>query len=375
MKITVIACCCVLLLLVAIPTRGAPVFYHLTDLGTLGGAISVASGINASGQVSGISDPATGETRGFLYGNGVMTSIGTLGGTGPTFADGINASGQVVGVAFTSSNSAQHAFVYSNGHLTDLGLTGIASTSNGAVAINDVGQITGQASVGAGRFHAFLYSGGSKIDLGTLGGFNSIGRAINSSGQIAGNSTISGDSVDRAFLYSGSSMINLGTLGGAESIAYGIDDAGDVVGTSSISGLMPTHGFLYTAGKMIDLGSFGGPFTQARDINNRGQIVGTSDVARNISHGFLFENGAMYDLNNLLDNSGAGWVVGSAVGINDSGLIAANAQFHDGSTHAVLLTPVPAASSLMIWGFLILVAIVFAKHSNCLRKPHATTIV
>ena len=44
----------------------------------------------------------------------------------------------------------------------------------------------------------------------------------------------------------------------------------------------------------------------------------------------------MSDLNNLLDNSGAGWVVGSAVGINDTGLIAANAQFNDGSTHAVL---------------------------------------
>ena len=53
--------------------------YTIVDLGTLGGATSVALGINNLGQVVGGADLATGFRHAFLWDDGVMTDLGTLG--------------------------------------------------------------------------------------------------------------------------------------------------------------------------------------------------------------------------------------------------------------------------------------------------------
>jgi probable HAF family extracellular repeat protein len=81
--------------------------YTITDLGTLGGDMSLATGINNAGQVVGYSgtggtDPVT---RAFLYASpGPMVDIGALGG-GNSFAFAINQAGHVVG-------DSGHAFLY-----------------------------------------------------------------------------------------------------------------------------------------------------------------------------------------------------------------------------------------------------------------------
>src|SRR5262245_20252782 len=82
--------------------------YTITDLGTLGsnsnGSYSVAECINSSGQVAGessapssqMSDPA------FLYSNGQLINIGTLGGE----------SGQPSGINTTGPTTGQHTVAH-----------------------------------------------------------------------------------------------------------------------------------------------------------------------------------------------------------------------------------------------------------------------
>ena len=80
--------------------------YTVTDLGTLGGSGSNAIGINASGQVVGQSWTSSSNEHAFLYSNGAMVDLGIL--FGPPLTSqcrfGINASGQVVGYTNASSD-------------------------------------------------------------------------------------------------------------------------------------------------------------------------------------------------------------------------------------------------------------------------------
>ena len=165
--------------------RGA-IQYTLTDLGTLGGRDSGASGINNNGQVVGSADTSDYTTHAFLYSGGSMQDLGTLGGNNSE-ANGINNSGQVVGAASTSGDSGYDAFLYSGGSMQDLGTLG--GTYSYAYGINNSGQVVGQSYVSGPATRAFLYSGGSMQDLGTLPApfdYSISANAINNGGQVVG---------------------------------------------------------------------------------------------------------------------------------------------------------------------------------------------
>jgi probable HAF family extracellular repeat protein len=61
---------------------------------------------------------------------------------------------------------AQHAFLYTNGTMHDLGTLG-GSISCG-LALNSAGAVTGNASVSEGAQHAFVYRNGQMQDLNSL---------------------------------------------------------------------------------------------------------------------------------------------------------------------------------------------------------------
>jgi probable HAF family extracellular repeat protein len=115
-----------------------------------------------------------------------VTDLGTLGGYRSSAQD-INDRGQVVGLSYTTSNINNHAFLYSNGTMTDLGVSQ-GELQSRAYGVNTYGQVVGQVWTSSGASHAFLYSDGTTTDLGTLGGSSSFARDINDSGQVVGYS-------------------------------------------------------------------------------------------------------------------------------------------------------------------------------------------
>jgi len=70
------------------------------DLGTVG-HLSGGSAINDRGQIVGATD-SSGAARPFLWQDGMMTDLGTLGGGGDSWANNINDLGQVVGAGYTT---------------------------------------------------------------------------------------------------------------------------------------------------------------------------------------------------------------------------------------------------------------------------------
>ncbi|MBX9917117.1 MAG: PEP-CTERM sorting domain-containing protein [Nitrosomonas sp.] len=132
-------------------------------------AIAYPNDINNSGQVVGNADTNDdGYAHAFITGaNGVgMTDLGTLGGN-QSGATGINDSGQVVGWALTN-NGSNHAFLFSGGVMTDLSLLApvVADgwTELHAQAINDNEQIVGWGWHN-GTEQAFLLSFGTSLPI------------------------------------------------------------------------------------------------------------------------------------------------------------------------------------------------------------------
>jgi probable HAF family extracellular repeat protein len=300
------------------------------DLGTLpGGVESCAYGINDSGQIVGYSKTADGHTHAFLYSNGVMTDLGTLGGT-DSIAWDINNSGQIVGYSNTVGGQ-DHAFSYINGKMTDLGTLSGWSYAYGII---DNGQTVGSLLTSYGT-HAFSYINGVMTDLGTLSGWrHSCANGINDSGQIVGYLKNT-SSQKHAFSYFNGVMTDLGTLGGTGSIAWDINNSGQIVGYSHIASGQE-HAFSYINGKMTDLGHLGGGASYALGINDSGQIVGSSNLISAQEHAFLYSGGKMTDLGTL-----PGGNFSIAWGINNSGQIVGGSFTASPWQHAFLYTPEP----------------------------------
>jgi probable HAF family extracellular repeat protein len=321
--------------------------YRLIDLGRLEPDLpSFGEAVNAHGQATGASGRTGFGTEAFLYSNGSMQGIGppdvSSGGSG------INDSAQVCG-SFQQAEFMPRGFLYSDGVIQDIGTIGGQETS--CAGINNSGQITGWSKTASGRIHTFLYSGGSMQDLGTLGAdetFETFGTAINDSGVVVGYTVFAAIGLlHHAFVLRDGRIEDLGVIGGDSSQAFAINVHGDIAGRTTTAPGTEMSAFLYSQGVMRSIAPAG---STARGINESGWVVGDFRSCNDVGsdpevHAFLYDGRSLHDLNGLLDDSGRGWLVRFANGINDAGQIVGTANAPGpvtsvGNDHAVLLTPV-----------------------------------
>jgi probable HAF family extracellular repeat protein len=325
-------------------SAGAQVHYKVIDLGTLGGGISNAYGVNNLTQAVGASQVPASFNHAFLWTKPHgMKDLGTLGGNFSS-AQAINDASEIVGQAATSQSTSD-AFLRKGSTMQDLGTLGGSSSQANAINFNPVTQhftqIAGWSlTPGDGPYHAVVWDASLNImDLGTLGGSNSFAFGSNCVGKVVGVADTA-TTTSHAFLWnSGTGMQDLGTLGGTLSQANGINCAGLVVGYSFLAGDVVTHAFAYAGGGLIDLGTLGGTTSEANAVNDLRQIVGFSKLTGDMDqHAFLWTpQRGMLDLNNFI-NSHSGWELRGANSISNNGTIVGSGLLN-GQIHAFLLIP------------------------------------
>jgi len=238
----------------------------MVDLGTLGGTISDAYAVNNSGQVVGYSTlPGDTVTDAFSWTEaGGMIDLGNLGGDNTT-AEAVNDNGEVVG-ASTDSSGDNQAFAWTPaGGMTDLGTLG--GSFSIALGVNNDGQVVGYSSLpGDAVVRPFVWSSGVMTDLGSPNSSftETFGYAINDNGEVVGEANSTGNNCPcDAFVWTPSSgMVDLGSLNTGAANAS--------VRTGAARGLLDTRA------KVAFKGSSSTANSGASAVNDLGQAAGHS---------------------------------------------------------------------------------------------------
>jgi probable HAF family extracellular repeat protein len=387
----------------------------VTDLGALPGSsnCSIPFGVNDRGEIVGASengqvDPlmSVNQQRAVLWKDGMITDLGSLGGN-QNQALSINNRGQIVGlsqntipdpfslydflirlrVTGTNDGTQTRAVLWQDEQMQELGTLG--GPDAWASYINESGQIAGfsytsstaNAVTGLPPLDPFLWQppspsfpDGRMIDLGNFGGAFGFPNGLNNRGQVIGGSSVA--AVPGAclfenfnnfqnsnvgcdvFLWNEGRLIDLTTssVGGSPQSGYGINNSGQIVG-GAVFPNAPFDAYIWRNGVATDLGRLPHDcFSEAYAINSRGQVVGDSfscsGMYNRFHHAFLWEDGRIFDLNNLIPPHSplrlvaVGPLSEAVAPLNDRGEIAGvgvpagcSAEFIDFCGHAFLLVP------------------------------------
>ena len=266
--------------------------------------------------------PLCPQFHGVLWKDGEIIDIGTLGEGLESNTMYVNNAGTVVGFStidtspdpFSFLGASTHAFIWQNGVIRDLGTLGgpdsfaaggCSNQRSDLVAGSSLINSTPNDSTGFPTQHAFLWENGTMTDIPTLGGTSAGAQCANNQGQVIGQSNLAGDAgcpdscVQHAFSWDHGTLTDLGTLGGSSSVAIGLNNQGEAVGAALTTDDESFHATLWRNGLITDLGTLPGDcFSFAFGVNSKGQIVGQSyNCDFSLQRAVLWDKGSIIDLN------------------------------------------------------------------------------
>ena len=379
----------------------AAIEYWVVDLA---GTNSEATGINERSQVVGWAKDANNRNQAFLWERGTKTWLGFLTNRwSNSIAKAINNRGEIAGYSSVSATNV-HAFHYAGGVMTDIGTLG--GPNSWGRAINEHGEIAGASDCVTSwpaptDPQSFLWRSNQLIHVRTYPFVNTNDYptprysceafGVDEEGRICGGTFLWAtaerfwgyvfEDANTNFIHETNEMQVVGSLGvslspSAHSGFFGMNDVGQAVGWSYLgSNGAPYHAILVSSigGRwrsstysnewettntfMLDLGALNGTNgnSYATAINNRGWVVGCAATASGTNHAFLWREGVMEDLNDLIP-PGSGWLLIGATNINDHGEIVGTGRYQ-GQTRGFLLqnngriTHIDPAVQTNIWIF------------------------
>jgi probable HAF family extracellular repeat protein len=213
-----------------------------------------------------------------------------------------------------------------------------ATGSGTAADISDHQVIVGSFFRGYARRACYRWSAAEgSVDLGWMGSGDVCNAyAINDSGQIVGEANIEPGGPVHAFLYENGAFRDLGMLDGYETIAMDVNRRGHIMGVTT-----SRTSFLWKNGKMIDLRA-GTPYSvvEAVKMNDRDEIVGQVFGPEG-SQTVLISGGHFIVLETAVDAL-HDWQLNFVRSINNLGEIIGNGfRTGDQRNHSFLLVPLP----------------------------------
>ena len=343
-------------------------YYFVKDLGTLGGSGGVAEGISDRGWVVGSSSLAGDQSgHAFLWRDGVMTDLGTLGGVNSQEQWPVKDNrGLIVGSAETSAMDRFtedfcgfdanagfpptglicRGFLWHDGVMTALPTLG--GNNAQALGVNNRGQVVGLAETGiqdanctapqvfdieaviwgprAGEIHELPPLPGDASSWAT--GINDREQVVGLSGNcVSPNFNAPGATVPQhGVIWENGTVANLGNLGGTTTFPWAINSKGQVVGQATLADDITLHTFLWQKGVITDLGVLpGDSVSGAFGLNDRGEVVGGSCDQNFNCRAYLWQDGLMTDINTLVKPGSTPLFLVFGNDINSQGEIAAYA--------------------------------------------------
>jgi probable HAF family extracellular repeat protein len=278
--------------LLSTSVEASSISYTITDLGTLPGtSLSIATGINDSGQIVGYANNATG-SQSFLYSNGQMTPISDPVSGVP--AGGINNAGQIVSQGEYINNSGQVVSQPFQIPVTTTvgGVTTTTMTTFMPAGINDAGQILGIIqNIGSTTYpqDVGIYQNGKFFDITKALGLahdSTYAMAINNAGSVLLGDYNAASGNTFVVLYNPNGTSQILPLESGKLPA--MNDLGQIIGMNQLGNV------LYSNGTYTPLLSLLPPSSQSlwqglnpMAINDEGQIVGEGVTSNGQIHAFL----------------------------------------------------------------------------------------